>query len=497
VIGVNTAVALWSPLLFAPDGLDYMNGAYTLAHGGGMADFVPYKAPGLTVVLGLAMAATAHWATLLHWLHAGLLVAAAGLTWLTARRLLSGNTIGRALSAGAAVLVGTHPVLLTYQSYLLREGASTFLVPLAAWLIVRHIQKRPQGGRGLLSAAALGAVCGAGALYRENFQTLLFLGPVLIAWATLRAAPLRSRWRPAALHAAVVVATSFLVMSPWLFWMHEHYGFWTVTTPKTQFNRCINAWQNGLIDGSEISGLSRGVSDYDYVAKALVVSGTVEPDPNKPFVDVVIDALTHKAGQTSDLCGRLVSTALSRHPGHAAIDMGRSAVSLSGLWNINHPAAHADLWLSTPLRGQATPGNANVIFDPGPILDHSRFTPLKPRFEEMLAQSRVGIDHMVNSRCGAVFNAVFLACEKTRPLLAALFLFGSVAAACRRSPGAVALALLVILNVLGAAVYMMTVVDRFAAPMVPLMIIIGAYGVDWALGSLAKKKAGAAGAAPA
>ena len=33
VVAVNAALAAWSPLLIPPDGPDYLDGAWTLAHG--------------------------------------------------------------------------------------------------------------------------------------------------------------------------------------------------------------------------------------------------------------------------------------------------------------------------------------------------------------------------------------------------------------------------------------------------------------------------------
>ena len=490
-------MACWAPLIIPTDGLDYLNSAYTLAHGGGFQDFVPYKAPGLTVVLAACMGATSHWAALLHWLHAALLTATAAITWLTARRVLGQGNLARVLAAGSAVVVGVHPVLLTYQSYLLRECAGTLLVPLAAWLIVRHAQVQPTGARALVRVLLLGVVCGVGALYRENFQTILLLGPLLLGWAAVRNPHARPRAAIRALGAAALAAAvSMATMAPWLFWMHRHYHCWSVTTPKTQFNRAINAWSNGLIDGTELPGLTRGSSDYNYIAQAVLLKGIVERAPDEAMVDVVIDALTHKPEETSDLCAGLVRTAMSRNPTHAARDMGVAALSLSGLRPPNHPAANANAWLALPLRGLAPPGSTNYNFNVESILAHSRFTPRRARFDPTLAQSRVGLDGVTGSRGSAVFDACFTASERARPVLAILFLLGCMAAALRRSVEAGALAILVLANVLGAAVLMMTAVDRFAAPMIPLMVLVAVYGIqslcDWG-----KKKAGVAPATPA
>lgn len=504
VVSVNAALTLWSPLLIPPDGPDYLNGAYTLAHGGGFADFVPYKAPGLTLLLGLTMALTSHWTVLFHWINAGLQVATALLTWLTARRLLGESGAARAFAALAGLVAGVHPVLLTYQCYLLRECVGTTLVPLVGWMIVGHIQDRPTGLRAMRSAVALGVVCGLGSLCRENFQTLLLLGPLLLGWGSLRALSGPRRFGIGAGHAAGAALAALLVMAPWLVWMHTHYDCWSVTTPKTQFNRVINAWQNGLIDGTEAPGLSRGVSDYDYVAKAVTLEGIVDPANSRNFVDVVIDALTHKPQQTSDLCARLMRTAISRRPTRAVHDAGISAVCLAGLWNIEvktdengrrlYEAAHTNPWYALPLRGIWSPQGTNYFFDVDGMIANGRFLSRKAQFDEILAQSRVSVEHMIGSRPGAVFNAWLLACEKTRPVLAGLFLLGLVAAVLKRDAAAVAISLLVALNVIGAAAYMMTIVDRFAAPMIPLMVIVAVYGVHAFLPRA--KETGAARATP-
>jgi hypothetical protein len=507
VVAVNAALALWSPLLIPPDGPDYLNGAYTLAHGGGFTDFVPYKAPGLTLLLGFTMAVTSHWTVLFHWINAALQIATAVLTWLTARRLLGPSRARRVFAAIAGVAAGVHPILLTYQCYLLRECAGTTLVPLIGWMLVRHIQDRPTGGRALASSATLGVLCGVGSLCRENFQTLLILGPLLIGWGSLRAVNGLRSWRVGGSHAAAAALVAALVMAPWLFWMHRHFNCWSVTTPKTQFNRVINAWENGLIDGTELPGLSRGASDYDYVARAVTLEGIVDPANSKNFVDVVIDALTHRPEQTSDLCARLMRTAISRRPARAVHDAAISAVSLSGLWSIEvktdengrrlYEAAHTNPWYALPLRGMWSPQGTNYFFDVDGMIANGRFLSRKAQFDEILAQSRVSVEHMIGSRPGAVFNAWLVACEKTRPVLAGLFLLGLVAAILKRDAGALAISLLVVVNVIGAAVYMMTIVDRFAAPMLPLMILIAVYGLHSLCQAFRAKKTGAAEATPA
>jgi hypothetical protein len=57
--------------------------------------------------------------------------------------------------------------------------------------------------------------------------------------------------------------------------------------------------------------------------------------------------------------------------------------------------------------------------------------------------------------------------------------------------------MIVLVNLIGAAILMMTPTDRFAAPMIPLMVIVALYGLHEVCFSLGKKKTGAAHATPA
>jgi hypothetical protein len=497
VIAVNAAITWWCPLLIPPDGLDYMDGARTLAEAGGLADFVPYKAPGVAALLGAVMAATTNWAAAMNWLQTGLNVATAGLAWLTARRLLGDRPGARWLAAASLLVVGLHAVLLTYSSYLLRECGGAFLVALAGWLLVRQVQGGLLGGWALVNAAALGAVCGLGALFRENFQTFLVLGPVLVAWGAIRSGVPARRWTALA-HAAIVAMASVLVIAPWLGWMHTRHGVWGVTTPKTQFNRVVNAWHNGLIDGTELPGLSRGNSDYDYVARALVLTGADQGLAGETPVDLVVESLAQRPRETEALCANLMSTAIARRPAHALTDAGSAAVSLIGLWdNSARPAAAANTWHALPLRGLGDPGATNYIFDVDGMLARSRFTPRRERFDQMLAESRVSIGGMHASVPGRVFAVWFAAFERTRPVLALMFFFGCGVAAFRRDAAALGLSAIVLVNLLGAVILMMTPTDRFAVPMIPLMVILGAYGLAKFTAHRIAMKTGAAHATPA
>src|SRR5262249_14132220 len=154
-------------------------------------------------------------------------------------------------------------------------------------------------------------------------------------------------------------------------------------------------------------------------------------------------------------------------------------------------------WYAIPLRGLNPPGSTNYFFDVDGMIGNSRFTARKARFDEILAQSRVSTEHMRGGRAGTVFNAWLLAWEKTRPVVAGLFLLGFVMAILKRDAGAIAISLLVVVNVLGAAVYMMTIVDRFATPMIPLMVIVAAYGLHTLCASLSSRGAKKTGAARA
>lgn len=470
-------VALNTPALIPPDGLDYLDGAAQLLENGTLAGVVPYKAPGLTF-----LAATILWLDpslgLLVWIHGIVILCTAIGAW-TAMRLLG----SRWMALAAGLLVAWHPSILTYQPYLLREAVAPFFatcIAIVIFMLFRRAATARVHARTLGLSAALGLVIGLGALYRENFLAFVPMGIVAAALASLAVGEASRRPAFRATHAlaagGVVWLVAMIALLPWLTYNHSRLGLFVLTTPKTQFNRCINAWANGLIDDG--STRPRAVHDYAFVASILAQHGAAAPElVAQSSVDAVIEAMLRDPRTLERLCKAEVNGAIAASPGKAAHDMGWSLVSQLGAWDVSwHPNARGNLWHSEPLRA-ARPGMAsNYTFDVDGVMSNSRFTPHQARWQPLLAATRTPPESLASGRFARAFDAWFHASELARPALAAAFLLGTVLTIVRRRWGVLAIACIVLANVLGAA-WMMTPLDRFSVPLLPLMLIVAASAI--------------------
>lgn len=467
-------VAFNTPVLIPPDGLDYLDGAAQLLHNSTLSGIVPYKAPGLTFLTAL-MLWTDSSLKVLVWFQ-GIIILATGVQVWAAMRLIGSRWM--ALIAG--LLTAWHPSILIYQPYVLREAVAPFI---AVWIAIQiillfHRDLGPRSlSRTLMLCAQLGLGIGIGALYRENFMAFVPLGIVAAAAATL-AAGYGNRGRMLTFThtlaaASTVWLVAMLVLAPWLAFNHSRLGYFVLTVPKTQFNRCINAWANGLVDDGTTQ--PRAVHDYAFVASRLAQNGIVTQEAaDRNSVDAVLEVMLRDPHRLEAICKAEADAAVAANPRKAARDMGWSLVSQLGAWDVFwHPNSRANLWHSEPLRG-ARPGmTSNYTFDVDAVMASSRFTPYQSRWQQLLAATRVPPESLPSGLFARAFNAWFLASEFVRPGLAAVFFVGMILAITRRRWGVFATALIVLANVLGAA-WMMTPLDRFAVPLLPLMIIVAA-----------------------
>ncbi len=467
-------VALNTPVLIPPDGLDYLDGAAQLLESGTMSGIVPYKAPGLTFFTAW-MLWTDPSLKFLVWFQ-GVMILGTGVTVWTALRLIG----SRWMALVAGVLTAWHPSILTYQPYVLREAVAPYI---AAWIALRIIILfRDEGvprslARTVALSAVLGLGIGIGALYRENFMAFVPLGIIAAAVATFRASG-TARSRAARLgHAAgagaAVWLAAMLTLAPWLAYNHSRLGYAVLTVPKTQFNRCINAWANGLVDDGKAQ--PRAVHDYAFVASLLVRDGLVTREAfDRNSVDAVLEIMLRDPRTLERICKAEADAAVAANPRKAAHDMGWSLVSQLGLWDVSwHPNSRANLWHSEPLRGARAGMTSNYTFDVDGVMASSRFTARQERWTPLLAATRVPPEALPSGAFASWFDAWFRGSELVRPGLAVAFLVGTGLAFMRRRWGVAAVAMIVLANVFGAA-WMMTPLDRFAVPLLPLMIIVAA-----------------------
>lgn len=136
------------------------------------------------------------------------------LTWLTAREACPGDKL---------VVYGATVVMLLTQGYALNMSQITndaLIVPLAAGsvlLLLRMVVRGLSWKRSLLAGAAIGA-----SLLAK--MTAIFLLPLVLAALVLMVYYRRERLGNAIAHAAVIFATAFAMMAPWIAHNFTVYG---------------------------------------------------------------------------------------------------------------------------------------------------------------------------------------------------------------------------------------------------------------------------------
>ncbi|MEX2218325.1 MAG: hypothetical protein WD749_06150 [Phycisphaerales bacterium] len=210
VLGVAAAVRVLShlniPLVISNDGAWYLHWAHQLLSGES-PDLPPFRTPGYPLFLWALFAVFGSGpGVILGAQHALGCATAALVAWMVVR--LRGPVWGLA----AGLLAALDPVLLAFESTVLTESVSTFLLVALAAMSVGPGSRQP------VRPAALGLVLGALCLVRPAFQVFvpfLALGVALQARATVpRAIRLRS--------AAILLLAFGLVVGPWVYRNAQH-----------------------------------------------------------------------------------------------------------------------------------------------------------------------------------------------------------------------------------------------------------------------------------
>lgn len=127
----------------------------------------------------------------------------------------------RGIAAGAAALAAIHPMLAGLSASVRTEAGYIALVTAALLLLVHGVERKR-----LAIVAAAAVLCGLGYLYRTEG-----VGVPAVAVVILLAGPfLWRRWTPGwgLGAAAILIAVFLLIAGPYLVWMREYTGHWTV-----------------------------------------------------------------------------------------------------------------------------------------------------------------------------------------------------------------------------------------------------------------------------
>lgn len=473
IVGVNALVAWNLPVFVTSDGIDYIDAAERLATTGSFDRFPPYKAPGLSVVLAGAMLLSDDFLQAFGWIQAAALV---GASWLAYGLVRLRASRGWALLAAA--LTGLHPTLLAYQNYLLREVLSVLVVAGLGYALVRIIDRANASSRvAWLSLVVLSLLVASGAYLRENFQMFVLIVPVALVFC-LRAIPFRTR----IIVGASVMCLTIVLLLPRVVPIWRDYGGFGVVSPKTQVNRAIAMWENGIGDGNDTAFFSAQewqalreesaaapIGGFEYLGRLFTSSGA-----NSYMGYGHLPPGTIVDPRHSEAISRAyVSESASRKPIRASIARLTAFVNQIGLWNIRTGSgASSDEWYSKPLRGEAFPYSTNFATDVESVLTNRRHFGEQDRLRAIIAKVRKSTHQFVDNPLLRFANEWFWVFRAARPVLAVLFLAGVVAAIKIRDRALVALGCLVLVPIIAAAVVVATPTDRFGVPFIPLLVCV-------------------------
>ncbi|HZO81652.1 MAG TPA: glycosyltransferase family 39 protein [Candidatus Binataceae bacterium] len=168
------------------------------------------------------LVAQVHWA-ISNWELAGeLLSVALGSAGVALLYYLMREAFGRrAVAAVAATLAAIHPMLAAFSASARTEAGYVALVTAALALTMRAGRRQS-----LELAAAAGALCGLAYLYRTEGVGVPAAAAVMLVAGALVWRQWALRWGIGA--AAILVAVFVLVASPYLLWLRQYTGHWTV-----------------------------------------------------------------------------------------------------------------------------------------------------------------------------------------------------------------------------------------------------------------------------
>jgi hypothetical protein len=471
VIAVHVLVAAALPVYVTSDGTDYIDGAAGIAYEPHSLDRIPiYKAPGLMFVLAACMRLGSDFLRVFAGAQVVFGVATACLVYLMLRK-----RVRWAWATAAACAVGLHPVLLTYQQYLLREvlGAMMFTAVAALLLALGRVADAPRRKTWVL-AVTIGVVCGLGAYVRENFQILFLIVPIAVA--VIVRWPLGKR----GMLAAVTLASAALVLTPYLAVKCWPSGVVGVVSGKTHMNRLLNVWTNDVTDGNDTAYLTHeewialdqrarsiGTSDFDYLE-------TIKAGSSSRNEVAAAFAKNHRnTGLVEPLLKKVADEAMLRNPGAQALSIGRSFLNQLGLWNFySPPDANAGAWYARPLRGNLDDFDTNYHIGTEWMKSSPLYALHKDQLQELVKRTTKDQRSLKVSPWHHFFNEWFWFVHFVRPVVAVLFLVGVWRAIRNGDRALAAIGFMTLFMMAAAAIVVAPATDRFAVPFIPVMFVV-------------------------
>lgn len=475
LISVNLLLALGMPIYVTSDGMDYIDGAAGLAFDDHNLVRMPgYKAPGLMFVLAVCMRLGPDFLEVFALMQGAFSLAISILAYCLLR-----DRTGKGWATLAATVLGLHPVLMTYQAYLLRENLAAMLF-LATAASLFALDQKSRNGKGVVTGAIiLGVVCGVGALVRENFQLLLIAVPIATALVV------RGSWPKRTMMGGVVLLAGFLTIMPYLYIKCWPAGVVGIVSKKTDFNRAINTWNNGVADGNDSAFLSHTewlefekrakagvVSDFDFVNR--LKTGT-------PFLDR-LRTQGMQNNPTSEMLEQgmkeIADEAMARDPLAQLRSSGVSFANQLGLWNFYTPQdASSGSWYARALRGRFADFPTNYHVGTNWMMTNPIYAQNAIRLEKLVRQT-VRTQDVSDTNFGhRLFNEWFWFVHFLRPVVAVLFLVAVWRAMKRGDRALAAIGFITLFMIVTAAIVVAPATDRFAAPFIPVLVCFAIHTV--------------------
>lgn len=488
VIVAFRVIATWAtPFMMTSDGVDYLGSAERLAATGDIDSFPAYKAPLMTVLTAIPMWMGIHPFSGLEVMHLVFGLATTVLTYATLRQVVSGGWT----LAGTA-LVGLNPLLITMESYLLRETTAALIVAAMAYVLIVLMRPEETAWKRRIALAVLaGVIAAMGALLRENFLVMLALVPLGVLAAPFAGMP----WSRRAVLAGVMLGTGLVLATPYMAFNAARLGTFSMTVPKVHINRALNAWSNETLDVNQSDlipyeqwvALERDnavtpLGDYDVMMRFFEANPQLKPEGLQ--LDPALGrSVLRRNQQLAAVWHEGVSKLLTdesdeRHAGAVMASRVQAAASLMGLWSFeSHRSAAATTWLSTPFRRRPFGHSTNVLMDMTAASEDPRFRDRWGAIVPLVEERTVDLDSAVPRVFAQWFNQLFWSNQVVRPVLALAVFAGVWWAVRRREWRMVLLGAVVLVNVGAAAWAVVTPVDRFAVPLIPMMVVVAVWGV--------------------
>ncbi len=471
LVGVLHAWLAWrAPMLYCPDSMDYAVNAKTFLQTHTLDHFTAWRLPGYSLLLAPLMSLQ-HYSVALGWVQACMGVGTAWLAGRTVRGMVRPESAG-GFAALAIVLVGLDPVLLSYERHAMPECMCGLLAMLMAYIAMRGRFWAWGPGIGAYAGAiGLGALLAGACYVRGNLMVLLVLLPFAIAaWPWMEGRRARAAWLLGlSLLAGVGGVLPWIVRNGHVYGRHEF-------VVGSGFTRTLSLSEAGMMDLNQTGLFSREQWEAARGAKGWIdVMGHLRERADGPIAERT--AGLHPWTMQDTRAGEAAKEALARRPGARARYVVGAWINLMGLWPVPRPGFQENSWWSTELRQWEEPGLNHRV--PPEAYVHLNAADVRDIYDRSVSSTA----SWSKSDQAKVFAWMWDVGTAVRPVWALLLVLGVVGALRRRQWSLLVIGLACVAHATALAALLLTGIDRYQAPLFPVMAVLACYGVAVACGA--------------